>query len=499
MKQHPLLYQLNTRVTVGELARASGKPATLDDLPDATLDQLRAASFDWFWLLGVWRPSPSARSVSRSDLKIRRELQHELPDLREDDVVSSPFAIRAYEVNPEWGSEDALARLRGRLSQRGLQLMLDFVPNHVAPDHPWVDDHPEYFIAGTPEDLEREPQNFVRVQSRGQERIFAHGRDPYFPGWPDTLQLDYRRAAVRQAMTAELQRVARLCDGVRCDMAMLVLPEIFERTWGPLDRAVEAAPAGSFWPAAIAAVKKERPGFVFMAETYWDLEWTMQQAGFDFTYDKRLYDRLRSGPARAVREHLLADPDYQRRSVRFLENHDEPRAAATFPPDKHRAAAIVTYCVPGLRFFHDGQLDGRQSRVSMHVGRRQSESTNQEVRAFYARLIACLSRPEFHSGHFRLHACHRAWSDNPTCDDLIVVSWSLERSRLLIAINYAPYRSQGYVRFDFPVPSGRVLLADQLSSERYERGGQELLERGLYLDMPPWGYNIFDWLEPNGS
>jgi hypothetical protein len=495
MKQHPLLYQLNTRVTLGELARAIGKPATLDDVPDAALDRLRDASFDWVWLLGIWRPSPSARSVSRSDSKIQDELRRELPDMREEDVVSSPFAVRAYEVSPEWGGEGAIDRLRRRLAQRGLRLMLDFVPNHVALDHPWVDEHPEYFIAGTPEDLEREPHNFVRVLSRGREKILAHGRDPYFPGWPDTLQLDYRRPAVRLAMTRELERITRRCDAVRCDMAMLVLPEIFERTWGRLDPPPEPSAASSFWPAAIAAVKKERPDFVFMAETYWDLEWTLQQEGFDFTYDKRLYDRLRSGPARTVREHLLADPDYQRRSVRFLENHDEPRAAATFPPEKHRAAAIVTYCVPGLRLFHDGQLEGRQSHVSMHVGRRRPEGTNPELRAFYDRLIACLSRPEFHSGDFRLHVCQRAWSDNASSDDLIVFSWSLPRSRLLVAVNYAPHRSQGYVRFDFPVPGGRVILADRLSSERHERGGHELIERGLYLDLPAWGYNIFDWVE----
>ncbi len=106
-------------------------------------------------------------------------------------------------------------------------------------------------------------------------------------------------------------------------MAMLILPEVFERTWG---RRPEP-----FWPKAITSVRRQHPEFLFMAEVYWNLEWTMQQQGFDYAYDKRLYDRLREGHPQAVRGHLLAGLDYQNRLARFLENHDEPRAAATFP------------------------------------------------------------------------------------------------------------------------------------------------------------------------
>ena len=171
--------------------------------------------------------------------------------------------------------------------------MLDFVPNHMAPDHPWVEEHPDYFVAGTEELLAREPQNYLRIKRKDGDLILAHGRDPYFPGWPDTVQIDYGHPAAYEAMMRELEQVARQCDGVRCDMAMLLLPEVFERTWG-------RKPA-SFWPAAISRVREQDPDFCFMAEVYWDLEWTLQQQGFDYTYDKRLYDRLRdgSGAARA--------------------------------------------------------------------------------------------------------------------------------------------------------------------------------------------------------
>jgi hypothetical protein len=120
------------------------------------------------------------------------------------------------------------------------------------------------------------------------------------------------------------------------------LPEVFERTWG--------IRADLFWPRAIESVHRKHPQFRFMAEVYWDLEWTMQQQGFDYAYDKRLYDRLCVGNTRPVREHFHAGLDYQEKLARFLENHDEPRAAATFAPGMHEAAAVVTFLSPGLRF-----------------------------------------------------------------------------------------------------------------------------------------------------
>jgi hypothetical protein len=493
---NPLLYQINTRITLGELSAATRRQPTFDDIPDARLAELRAAGFEWIWLLGVWEPSAHGLEVARRHVDIRRGLLAELPDLQEEDIVCSPFSVRGYSPQAAWGGASALARLRERAAAQGLRLMLDFVPNHIALDHPWVDEHPEYLVSGTPDDLAREPWNYVALSSRGQTRVFAHGKDPYFPGWTDTLQLDYRLPALRGAMTEQLHRIARSCDGVRCDMAMLVLPDVFERTWGQRRQAADTqdSPGASFWSEAIAAVREVRPGFVFMAEAYWDLEWQLQQQGFDFTYDKRLYDRLRAGAGRAVREHLLADAEYQRRSVRFLENHDEPRAAATFPSEVHRAAALVTYLVPGLRFFHDGQLDGRRSHVAMQARRRAVEAPDAALRAFYTNLLGCLARPELQNGAFTLLENAPAWPGNPTFEDLLAFLWVLGDRRLLVVVNFAPHTTQGYVRLAAPdLSSRRVSFTDLMSPARYDREGDELCRRGLYLDLPAWGHHVFEW------
>jgi glycosidase len=484
--RHPALFQVNTRVWLTELARNLRRPVNLNDIPDAELDRLAETGFDWIWFLSVWQNGAAGREISRKIPEWRKEFQETLPDLRVEDIAGSGFAITNYTVAENLGGDDALARLRERLRKRGLKLMLDFVPNHVALDHPWVETHPEFFVHGTDLDLARAPKNWIWVKRQRGDLLLAHGRDPYFPGWPDTLQLDYSNPATQEAMITELMKISRQCDGVRCDMAMLVLPEVFERTWGK--------PTKAFWPGATRRVRENVPDFCFMAEVYWDLEWTMQQQGFDYAYDKRLYDRLREGHARPVREHFLAAPEYQNKLARFLENHDEPRAAATFSDEVHRAAAVVAFLSPGLRFFHQGQFDGRLKRISPHLVRAPEESPNIGLKKFYTQLLEILRRPVVRAGQWQLLDCAPAWDGNHTSDNLIAFAWQdSSGARLLTAVNFAAQRSQCYVRLPFSDLEGRAwILRDLLGEAVYERDGNELRSRGLYLDVPPWCCHVFE-------
>ena len=483
---HPLIYQINTRVWLTEFSRTLGRPATLDDIPDTELDRLVQMGFDWVWFLSVWQTGPAGQRVSRTNPEWRREFQETLPDLREEDIAGSGFAITSYTAHSDLGGDAALARLRERLRKRGIKLLLDFVPNHMGLNHPWVEEHPEYFILGTELDLARAPQNYTWARRKAGDLLLAYGRDPYFSGWPDTLQLNYGNPATQDAMIGELLRIAGQCDGVRCDMAMLVLPDVFERTWG--------LQAELFWPKATQRVRKQSPGFLFMAEVYWDREWTLQQQGFDYTYDKRLYDRLREGHARPVRDHLRADPDYQNKMVRFLENHDEPRAAATFTPGIHEAAAVITFLSTGMRFFHQGQLEGRKKRISPHLVRAPKEPTDETLHQFYERLVAVLRRRTVRDGQWQLLDCVPAWDGNGTSDSFLAYAWQGPgKERLLVIVNYAATQSQCYVPLPFPDLVGRtVRFKDLMSEASYERHGDELLSRGLYLDVPGWGYHVFE-------
>jgi glycosidase len=480
----PSLYQINTRVWLTELFPNPSHPATLNDIPAGELDKLASMGFDLIWLLSVWQTGDAGRKISREEPGLLKEFQETLPDLTEDDIQGSGFAITAYRVSTQLGGEAALAGIREKLADRGMKLILDFVPNHVAIDHEWVDQFPAYFIHGTESQLLNEPGNYIRVKTGTGELILAHGRDPFFTGWTDTLQLNYGNPELQEAMIGELVRIAGQCDGVRCDMSMLLLPEVFEKTWG-----IAARP---FWPEAIKRVRAVNPGFLFMAEVYWDLEWTLQQQGFDFTYDKRLYDRLLEGNSIPVREHFRADLDYQARSVRFLENHDEKRVAVQFPGDMHEAAAILTFLSTGLRFFHQGELEGKKKKISPHLTRGPVEPVNEEIKTFYGKLLSILQKPVLRNGSWSLAEARQAWDNNPTNDCYICFAWELDGEKILVVVNYASNNSQCYVQLPFKNMEGKPWqLRDLFTDTVWERSGDELQSKGLYLDEAPWRYYVF--------
>ena len=483
LARYPTLYELNTRVRLSELAQTLGRHATLDDITDAELEAFAAAGFDIVWLMGVWQTGEAARAISAADDAAVAHYRSILPDFAPADIVGSPFAVREYRVHADFGGDDALARLRTRMRERGLRLMLDFVPNHVAPDHPWVNEHPDFFIEGDEQKLRRAPGNWTRVATGTGERIHALGRDPYFAGWSDTLQLNWANPALQDAMLGVLRRISSQCDGVRCDMAMLVVPDVFLRTWG-----LHSEP---FWPLATTAIHEEHPGFLFLAEVYWDLESTLIEQGFDYAYDKRLYDLLCDQRAAPVREHLKWQPQRDH-LAHFLENHDEPRAAEVFGRDVHQAAAVITYFAPGMRFFHAGQREGRRIRVPVQLGRAPDEATDEQLAAFYNRLLACLAQSVFRGGEWQLLDMAPAWDGNGTHADFVALAWTNGEERRLVAVNYSDHQSQAYIALPWTETGARTWrLSDQLGEAVYHRDAADFAERRLYLGVGPWAYHVF--------
>ena len=336
----PVIYEVNTVVWLRELSRRYGRLVTLASVPAEAWDEVALPGVDAVWLMGVWERSPAGLQIAQTDEALQRSFREALPDVRPEDVVGSPYCVRRYVADGSLGGSTGLAAAREELARRGVQLLLDYVPNHVAPDHPWVGEHPEYFVRGDATDLERTPPAFINVAGN----VLALGRDPFFAPWPDVVQLNAFAPQLRDATAEVLTAIGSQCDGVRCDMAMLLMNDVFARTWG---ERVGPAPAVDFWPHVLGQVRRRHPDMLFVAEAYWDLEWALQQQGFDYCYDKRHYDRLLHESPGDVRAHLLADVAYQRRLVRFLENHDEPRAAATMPRGNERAAAVMIATLPG--------------------------------------------------------------------------------------------------------------------------------------------------------
>src|SRR5271156_6664037 len=483
MPRYPSLFQINTRVWLERLSREAGKPITLADIEDTTIDGFAEKGFDWIWLLSVWQTGAAGQAVSRGHPQWRAEFEAILPDLTEDDICGSGFAITAYTVSDAVGGETALAQFREKLARRGIKLLLDFVPNHTAPDHPWVKAHPDYYVDGSEEALAGAPANYLRVDTDREPKILAYGRDPNFPGWPDTLQLTYANPELQRARIDELIAIAGKCDGVRCDMAMLLLPEIFQRTWGLTPE--------PFWPKAIPAVHAKYPAFTFMAEVYWDLEWELQQQGFDYCYDKRLYDRIEHDDVEGVRLHLNADLAYQQKLARFIENHDEPRVAGAFAPAKGRAAAVTMATIPGAKLFHEGQFEGRPVRVPVFLGRRPEEPLVEECQAFYKKLLAAINTAAFRDGQWALCNCS-GWPDNTSFQRLGVWSWTKDDDRRLIVINLSDGAVQARVLLPWDEVRGKTWrLDDALSDASYERDGDDMNNNGLYIELEPWAGQIF--------
>jgi hypothetical protein len=485
----PIVYEINTWIWLHQLSQAAGERITLGNVPQAELERIASHGFDAVWLMGVWQRSVGGRQVAREHPGLQTEYAKALPGYTDEDVVGSPYCVAGYTVDAALGDDAGLASLRQRLHQLGLRLMLDFVPNHLAVDHSWLVEHPERLVQGGPDSLARQPGNYFTSRNGGQWQVFAHGRDPYFDGWTDTVQIDYRRPATRRAMADLLLSIAQRCDGVRCDMAMLVARDIFVRTWsGQFD-----PPQAEFWPAAITDVHASFPDFLMLAEVYWDMEWDLQQQGFDYTYDKRLYDRLLEGDAMAVRLHLTADLPYQQHLARFIENHDERRAAAAFGVEQSRAAAVLTLTLPGLRLLHEGQLAGWRVKLPVQLGRRPVEETVPGLPEFYRRLLAAVCHPVFHEGEWRLLEPREEWSGNASHRHIVAHRWRLGDARRLVVVNLADTAAQCFLPLDFTGLGDRFWrLSDLLTGVEWVRAGNELVQPGLYLDLPAHGHHLLD-------
>ncbi len=476
----PTVYEINTAVWLERLGRYRGHPLELDEVPAGAWDAIAQLPVDAVWLMGVWQRSPAGLRIALANPEIDAGNHTALKDLTTEDVIGSPYCIRDYVVDERFGGRKALAVARQQLAARGLKLILDYVPNHVAPDHPWLTEQPDCFLHGSEDELGRHPEAFVRTSGG----IVANGRDPYFAPWPDVVQLNAYSPALRDAVATMLLTVGEQCDGLRCDMAMLMTNEVFGRTWG---ERVGPAPAADYWPMLIGRVKGAHPDLLFMAEAYWDMEWTLQQQGFDLCYDKRLYDRLVHDSAESIRGHLQADPQYQERLIRFIENHDEPRAAATFPPVKARAAAVVMSTLQGARLYHDGQLDGDRIHIPVFLGRGPDEPRDEDLHTFYNRLLRAVAESGLHDGDWRL--CEATgWPDNDSHRQLAAWSWATFTQRHLVVVNLSDAPAQARVHLPYDDLHGRTwTLADRLNGQTFDRAGDELAGEGLYVELEPWG------------
>ena len=489
----PVIYEINTAIWLGDLSRAAGRPVTLADVPASAWDDVTPAGADAVWLMGVWERSPAGLELANANAGLQASFRDALPDVRRDDVIGSPYCVRRYVVDDSFGGPRALAEARAKLAARGVRLLLDYVPNHVAPDHPWVTTRPELLVNGDEADIEA-----------GSRRP---GCGPPGTSWPTAATRTSRRGPMWCSLTRSRPPCARRpcrpcsdiagqCDGIRCDMAMLMTNQVFAKTWGGR---TGQEPGEEFWPTVIAGLRSQHPETVLVAEAYWDMEWTLQQQGFDFCYDKRLYDRIVGRDVAGVRGHLRAELAYQSRLVRFLENHDEPRIAGLLPGDAERAAAVAIATLPGATLWHEGQFEGRRVRPPVFLSRRPGEPSDPALASWYRRLLATVASNRVRAGDWQLLEV-AGWPDNDSCRNLLAWSWTADdvahgHGRYVVVVNLSAEPADGRVGLGWTDLHGRSWnLTDLLDDRVYERSGDELADQGLFVALPPWGCHLLAML-----
>jgi len=381
----------------------------------------------------------------------------------------------------------------------GISLILDFVCNHFSAKSSLIWTNKEIFLPADEYIFKNDPYTFYQSPANSKEYL-AHGRDPLFPPWKDTAQINFYSREARSYLTSVLLELADECDGVRCDMAMLPLNNVFYNTWiGVLKKYGFEKPEKEFWEESITAVKNKRSDFIFIAETYWDLEWQLQNLGFDFTYDKRLTDRLVSGSVRSIKEHLNAEKTYQDKSVRFLENHDEDRAIVKLGRERSIAAAIITSTIPGISFYFDGQCDGKKIKLPVQLGREPEEKQDEKIKEFYYNLFNITRADVFRNGNWKLLETDTAADNDYSYDNLLAWEWRLHSELRVVVVNYNSSTSRCRLKFNIKSKVDDIVLTDLLNNVTYKRSVKEIAEKGLFIELKSFNSHIFSFSEEGSN
>jgi hypothetical protein len=474
---YPTLYEINTRPWLKQF----GVKATLADIPDDYWISLKEKGIDYIWLMGVWETSQDSIEKHCFHPDLVRAYDEVSTKWTKQDISGSPYAIEDYIVSRLLGSKHDLFRVKRQINRLGLKLILDFVPNHFNAHSQLVLDHPEVFIHKQSGAYAND-QTFFSVG----DRLFAHGRDPYFPPWSDTVQINYFNQNAQQFMTDRLLDITKLCDGVRCDMAMLVLPDIFSKTWGFLNP--QNTHANDFWTLAIAKVKEQNRDFLFIAEAYWDTQWRLQQLGFDYTYDKEILDLLKEDNISQLKLHLKGSLEYQNRCIRFIENHDEERSLRSLGDEKTKAAAILFSTIPGMKLYYDGQWQGQRKKYPVQMGTFfENENCACGIKVFssspadpcacmyghYQSLLKVLDHAVFKKGNWSMI--------DVTGESTVVFLWQYEEEERIVAVNLG--NSPELVDCNLPMESRKDDFIDLLNGQKNPSYAR-VRSHGIRFELP---------------
>eukprot|EP00440_Ansanella_granifera_P071529 gb/GFBE01077627.1/.p1 GENE.gb/GFBE01077627.1/~~gb/GFBE01077627.1/.p1 ORF type:complete len:524 (+),score=140.95 gb/GFBE01077627.1/:1-1572(+) len=500
-RPQPVLYEISTRPWLYSLAQ-QGVPANcgmyvcLKDVPQSEWQRLADNKVDMVWLMGVWQLGTFGPNRDKSNIESWRG---DLPDIQPDDIIGSPYAVQSYTVNSDFGTNADLAAVRSTLRELGMKLMLDFVPNHGAVDSLF------------------KPETFIQRPSSGGfadnwwitagGHNFAYGRGPYDGPWTDTLNYNYWNPETVETMTKVLIDIASQGDAIRCDMGMLILNDVIQKTWGGVMQANGFnRPSDEFWGKAIAAVRRQYPETIFMAEAY-NYDFTnppekqmLQNLGFDFVYDKTVLDTLDSSNLDNVRGYIRSQSqDFFAHTAHFVENHDEQRSAKALKgPEQAFAGAVIASTIPGLRLFYFGQFEGFTAKLDVQLRRAVKQQPNTALAKQYNALLSVLADEIFHTG---------SWTFIDTTHD--GSAWRLSAWRWrsadgtkkrLVVVNFSDQQGWASIQVaDAEAPTDEISVKELLTGTVYKRKVSDMKSSGLTCGLEPWSAQIFSYDHPQAE
>jgi glycosidase len=492
MRKNENIYEINTRVWLKRFASESPNPS-LKDVPNEYWNKLRDLGFNYVWLMGIWKTNESVIKEYCFEQNLVAEYQKALKDFKDEDVIGSPYSIDSYTVNPAIASKEELIELKEYLNSIGIKLILDFVSNHFSVHSSILETKPDLFLSAGEDFFHRDSHTYFKSAFH-PEKYFAHGRDPFFPAWEDTVQLNFFNPDTRRFLINTIKNLTELCNGIRCDMAMLSLSNVFDNTWsGILNYGKFQKPSIEFWKECISEIKEHKEDFLFIGEAYWDLEWELQRLGFDFTYDKKLLDRLKVGQISEIKGHLRADDDYQRKSIRFIENHDEERSIASLGREKAKAAAVIMSTIKGMKLYYDGQFEGKRVKLPLQLGREPNEGFNDCMNQIYYTLLRITNNEIFKFGSWKLLDTKPAWEGSKTNNNFLVWLITYNSRNRLVVVNYSREVSQCRIDIDVSGYPAKFKLKDLLNSKTFYRKTEEVSSQGLFIELGPYKSHIFSF------
>jgi len=490
VRRNPHIYEINLMTWLNELSQREQRRIALKEIPDYEWLNFKEKGLDLIWLMGIWKRSPHSKRKAREEPHLVEECRSILENFGRDDIVGSPYAVYEYLPDQIFGSAEDLLSLKNRLDEIGLFLILDFVPNHTSCDHPWIREYPERYVQGEPNPAGKCNEGFFLAEDTPGRPCIAHGKDPYFPPWTDTAQINYKNVGTLKAMREILSDISRYCRGFRCDMAMLVIRDIFNKTWDSyLDNGLCTE---DFWPMTIDGLRADGKPCLWIAEAYWGLEQELLNFGFDYVYDKTFYNILFKEDVQGLKAYLSSPVVLQEKMVRFLENHDEPRALQVFGSKKIRCAMVIHATLPGMRFWQHGQLEGSRIRTPVQLRRSPAEPTQNDLRGFFHKLLREINEPVFHNGDWEL--CQTSgWPDNQSHLNLLAWCWRRLEERRLVVINFSSSPAQGYVKFsgNWLPKVQHLFFRDPLKDESFLRSEKDFRNLGMYVGLEEMDFHFF--------